>query len=184
MAQDRTDARFEVISPEDLEGNPFAMIGKQWMLISAGMKSSLNPMTASWGGLGVLWNRPVAYCFIRPSRHTFKVMDQNPVYSICFLPEEHREILNYCGSHSGRSVNKIAECRLDVIEDESGGCYYAQADVALICRRLYQQDLEPTRFLDSSIESNYRGTDYHRFYVGEVIKCLQKERKYVKVRKS
>ena len=34
--------------------NPFELISKQWMLISAGSANSWNTMTASWGGVGVI----------------------------------------------------------------------------------------------------------------------------------
>ena len=40
--------------------NVFEIIGKEWMLITAGTPERFNMMTASWGGLGYLWNKPVA----------------------------------------------------------------------------------------------------------------------------
>ncbi len=40
---------------ELLQDNTFKLIGKDWMLIAAGEPESFNIMTASWGGLGVLW---------------------------------------------------------------------------------------------------------------------------------
>ena len=46
--------------------NAFDLIGKGGMLVTAGNKEKLNTMTASWGGIGWLWNRPVAFVFIRP----------------------------------------------------------------------------------------------------------------------
>lgn len=48
--------------------NAFDLIGKKWMLVTAGTKDSFNTMTASWGGIGWLWNKPVAFVFIRPER--------------------------------------------------------------------------------------------------------------------
>ena len=38
--------------------NPFELIGKDWMLISAGTAEKWNTMTASWGGVGVMWGKP------------------------------------------------------------------------------------------------------------------------------
>ncbi|MCD7754362.1 MAG: flavin reductase family protein, partial [Clostridiales bacterium] len=43
------------IDVEQLNQNVFRAIGKQWMLVTAGDRESCNTMTASWGGLGVLW---------------------------------------------------------------------------------------------------------------------------------
>ena len=35
--------------------NPFDKISKQWMLITAGDRTKSNTMTASWGGVGIMW---------------------------------------------------------------------------------------------------------------------------------
>ena len=52
--------------------NPFEMIGGSWMLITAGTEDSFNSMTASWGGMGFLWNKNVVFTFIRPERYTYE----------------------------------------------------------------------------------------------------------------
>ena len=49
----------------------FHLIGKEWMLITSGTIDRFNTMTASWGGIGWLWNKPVAYIFVRPDRYTY-----------------------------------------------------------------------------------------------------------------
>ena len=46
---------FEKMDPKALDQNVFSLIGDQWMLITAGTEEKCNTMTASWGGLGVLW---------------------------------------------------------------------------------------------------------------------------------
>ena len=46
---------FGRIDPKELNQNVFSMIGEQWMLVTAGTAERCNTMTASWGGLGVLW---------------------------------------------------------------------------------------------------------------------------------
>ena len=61
---------FQSIPADSLSLNPFTSIGKDWMLITAGDAAQYNTMTASWGGLGFLWNKPVSYIFIRPQRYT------------------------------------------------------------------------------------------------------------------
>ena len=58
------------IKPEELTRNPFQMIGKDWLLITTKKGDKVNTMTASWGGIGWLWNKPVAFVFIRPERFT------------------------------------------------------------------------------------------------------------------
>ena len=87
--------------PFDLvEFNPFTKIGKEWALVTAGNKEKANTMTVSWGGVGVLWGKNVAFIFVRDSRYTKEFIDANEFFSITFLSGQYRDALNYCGSHS------------------------------------------------------------------------------------
>ena len=51
---------FSEIKPELLSDNCFKLIGTDWMLITAGRKGAFNTMTASWGGLGILWHKKLS----------------------------------------------------------------------------------------------------------------------------
>ena len=53
---------FQKADPKSLTLNPFSAVGDQWMLIAAGTPDRCNAMTASWGGLGVLWEIGRASC--------------------------------------------------------------------------------------------------------------------------
>ncbi len=64
------------IDPKDLKDNVFSLIGERWALITAGTRERCNTMTASWGGLGVLWNKPVATVYIRPQRYTYRFAEE------------------------------------------------------------------------------------------------------------
>ncbi len=164
---------FREASPEEISDNVFRLIGTGWMLITAGPPQAWNTMTASWGGLGILWNKPVSFCFIRPTRHTRQFMDRHDVYTLSFFGESHRSILQYCGAHSGRDVDKAKEAGLTPVGGE-GMTWFAEARLVLQCRKLYSQDLDPGRFLDPGIGGHYLGKDYHRQYIGEIRKVLRK----------
>ncbi len=161
------------MKPELLTDNPFKLIGKDWMLITAGSPESFNTMTASWGGLGVLWERKVAACFIRPTRYTYEFVERSPNFTLSFFEEHYRKALNFCGTRSGRDTDKIKGAGLTPV-NESGFVYFAEARLVLACRKLYFQDISPDRFLDPAINGLYPQKDYHRMYVGEIVKCLVK----------
>ena len=163
---------FVKVEPEEITDNVFEAIGTGWMLVTAGTRESYNTMTASWGTMGVLWNKRICICYVRPSRHTYEFMEKNELFSLSFFEEKHRDILNYCGSHSGRDVDKARETGLQPVEPVTGAVTFEQARMALICRKIYYQDLDPSHFLAEEIEDNYGGSDYHRFYIGEVETCL------------
>lgn len=167
---------FVKISAEDWSANPFSAIGKQWMLITAGDAEKSNPMTASWGGVGVLWNKPVAYLFIRPQRYTYGLAEAGQTFTACFLGEEHRAALNYCGTHSGREGNKAALCGLTPKAHESGAVYYEEAETVLVLQKLYVDTLKEEGFVNTGLLSNYKNGDFHRVYVCEIKEILQKSK--------
>ena len=166
---------FEKIDPKSLDQNVFSMIGDQWMLITAGTGEQCNTMTASWGGLGVLWGKPVATVYIRPQRYTLEFVEREDRFTLCFFGEEHRQALNLCGTKSGRDIDKVKECNFTV-ETEDGAPYFAEADLVLVCKKAYWQDMDPTHFLDGEIDGKwYPEKDYHRIFIGEIETVLKKK---------
>ncbi len=159
--------------PEQLTDNPFKLIGADWMLITAGTKQSFNTMTASWGGMGVLWQKQVTFCFVRPTRYTYEFMERSENFTLSFFEERYRKALNFCGSHSGRDTDKVKETGLTPA-GKDGFVYFDEARLVLACKKLYFQDFNPGHFLEQRIHDLYPAKDYHRMYVGEIISCLKK----------
>lgn len=165
--------KFMETEPNGLNENVFDMIGKEWMLITAGKESRFNTMTASWGGLGVLWNAPVSFAFVRPSRYTYEFMEKETYYTLSVLEPGNKKALQLCGSKSGRDTDKVAQAGLTPVFDVQAP-YFQEARLVLVCRKLYTQDLDPERFLDPAIMGNYKDGDFHRMYVGEIVKVLRR----------
>jgi flavin reductase (DIM6/NTAB) family NADH-FMN oxidoreductase RutF len=83
--KDESIMGFKEIKTTDLQFNPFSKIGNEWMLITAGDREKFNTMTASWGGVGVLWSENVVTTYIRPGRYTKEFIDANDTFTISFL---------------------------------------------------------------------------------------------------
>jgi len=147
--------------------NVFKLIGEDWMLVTSGNVNSFNTMTASWGGMGILWNKPVSYIFIRPTRHTYGFIEKNDTYTLSFFSEKYRKALTLCGTKSGRDIDKAKEAGITPEETENGTVYFKEARLVFECRKLYFHDIDPSHFLDGSIQKMY-DNDYHRMYVGEI----------------
>ena len=156
------------VNLEDLDQNVFKLIGTDWMLITAGSMESWNTMTASWGTLGILWGKTVCFCFVRDSRFTYEFMNEHNLFSLSFFDETHRDALDYCGSHSGRDVDKAKETGLNPFLLD-GALTFEQARLVLVCKKIYHQDIDPEKFLDPDIHSHYPEKDYHRMYIGEIL---------------
>lgn len=164
------------IKTTELQGNPFRMIGKDWMLITAGSEEKCNTMTASWGGMGTLWNKDVAFIFVRPQRYTKSFIDRESTFSLSFFTEDWRKELSYLGKASGRDEDKIAKAGLTVEFVENTPCF-REAAVTVVCRKMYRQSLSEECFIDKDVmNKNYPEKDWHDVYVGEILKILVEEK--------
>lgn len=155
----------------ELQANAAQLIGKQWMLITAGNENSFNCMTASWGGLGFLWNRPVAFLFVRPNRHTATFIEQEERLSLSFMPESYRQDLVYCGRNSGRDVDKMAHTSLRPLILPSGTPAFEDADLILDCRKMFKTTLAQADFIDwAEVSPAFYAEDnpLHTLYICEI----------------
>ncbi|MDE6260521.1 MAG: flavin reductase [Oscillospiraceae bacterium] len=164
---------FQNVDPKTLNLNPFAAIGDQWMLITAGTKERCNTMTASWGGLGVLWGAPMATAYIRPQRYTKQFVDENEYFTLSFFSEEYRPQLSLCGTKSGRDMDKVKECGFTVAEGAGGAPYFEQAELVLVCRKRMAMPMDADAMPANVKDKWYKG-DYHTMYWGEIVEALQK----------
>jgi len=164
---------WKAIDPKELQENPIALID-DWALLSAGTMQSWNTMTVSWGGVGMLWNQPVTFVFVRPTRHTFGFMENTSRHTLSFFDENWHEALNVAGTVSGRDHDKAAETGLEPIAVDPDAVSFTQARLVIVSRKLYIHDLDPKGFMDPSLEGLYPLKDYHRMYVGAIEKVLVK----------
>jgi flavin reductase (DIM6/NTAB) family NADH-FMN oxidoreductase RutF len=161
------------ITAEQISGNVINLIGKEWMLITAGTEAKFNMMTASWGGMGFLWGMPVSFCFVRPQRYTYEFMQKHTFYTLSFYDRNYRDALNLCGTKSGRDIDKVAATGLTPVTGNTGAVYFAEASLVIECRKLYTHHFEAQQFVDAEIPAKiYAADDYHRMYVGEIVRCL------------
>lgn len=145
---------------------------ERWFLLTAGENAPgrFNTMTVSWGGLGVMWNKPLAMVVVRPSRYTFEFMEKHTDFTLSVLPADFKDQLTLCGTRSGRAVDKIKATGLTPVNSSAVSAPgFDEAELILECRKMYYDDIEPSHFLATHIEANYNGRDYHRMYFAEIL---------------
>lgn len=163
------------ISVSELKDNMFDAIGKEWMLVTAGTPDKFNMMTASWGGTGILWGKPVAFIFIRPERYTYEFIEKGDTLTLSFLGEAHRDIHKICGSQSGRDIDKVAASGLKPYVTENGNIAYEQARLILECKKLYADFIDADNFVDKLLISRWYGEGhggFHKMYILEIQNVL------------
>lgn len=165
---------FQETNIKALQTSPIKMISDDWALLTAGTLDKFNTMTISWGGVGELWGKDVAFVFVRPQRYTYGFMEENDYFTLSFFGGDYKKELGICGSKSGRDTDKIALTGFKPIK-AGEGMTFEQAKTVFVCRKMAFQDIDPKGFLDPSIMDTYALKDYHRMYVGAIEKVLVAE---------
>ena len=166
---------FNEILPTEIKDNLFTAINDDWMLITAKKEDgSVNTMTASWGGFGILWGRPICFCVIRPQRYTLEFVEEAENLTLSFLKDGYKEALNLLGRKSGRDCDKIAESGLTVVEDgEIVG--FGEARMVISGKKIYTDIIKESGFIDKTIiDSKYPHRDYHKVFICEIEKVFIK----------
>lgn len=159
---------FEKKDVREIEKNVFRMISDEWMLVTAQKDGKVNTMTASWGGLGVLWGKEVATLYIRPQRYTKEFIDAGEMFTLSFFGGGHMKELGYLGKVSGRDEDKIKAVDFHV-EMVEGQPTFAESELVLVCRKLYEDKIKPEFFKEAEIDKKwYPDKDYHTMYIAEI----------------
>lgn len=165
---------FQPYPREVVEINPWVKIGDEWAAICAEKDGKANAMTASWGGVGVMWNKDVATVYIRESRYTKELIDGSDLFSICFFDNtpSNKATLKILGSISGRNEDKMAGCKLH-INHHKDVPFIDEASFVLVCKKLSKTEMTPDQFIDPEIKDTYyKDGDYHTMYIGEILEIL------------
>ena len=163
---------FQKVDFDQFEVNPFDKIGKDWMLVTAGNEEKANTMTASWGGMGVMWGKNVVFVFIRDSRFTKEFIDREGRFSLSFPSEEYRKEMKFLGTVSGRDEDKIKEAGVHVAYHDGVPCIDEGKEI-LLCRVMSETPITKDEFKDEKIDAAwYADQDYHKMYIAEITDIL------------
>jgi len=160
------------INVHDLRLKSLHVWDRQWFLLTCGdfAAGDFNTMTVAWGSFGTMWHKPFAQIVVRPVRHTFTFLERYPDFTLSAFPKQHKKALGILGTKSGRDGDKISETGLTPAASRvvASPCF-AEAELVVECRKIYWDDLEPSRFIVPAIEGEYPEKDYHRIYFGEIV---------------
>lgn len=159
---------YRQIAPDKIPGNIVKLLNDA-TLITSGTAGQMNVMTASWGGLGRFWEKPVTFCFLNPTRYSVQTMDKGDTYTISFYTEAYRDAVMYCGSVSGRNTDKIKGSGLTPITTPSGATAFAEAWMIFECKKIVAQPISPDAVVDKNMPDDWSKNGYHKMYIGEIL---------------
>lgn len=167
--------QFQPYPVDLLEFNPFTKIGNDWMLITAGDEKKANAMTASWGGLGVLWGKNVVFIFVREKRYTKEFIDNGATFSCTFFDKKYKNDLKYFGIVSGRQEDKFKTSGLN-LDYKDGIPYVDEGNFVMLCKKMAAIPVEEAHFIDPEIKQKWYSGDNegnpHTLYVGEILEIM------------
>ncbi len=169
------------ISVFDYAGDIMKRLPSGGVLLTAGADGFVNPMTIGWGTLGIEWGKPVFIAFVRENRYTREMLKKNPEFTVNVpVDDSCKQILGFCGTKSGRDVDKVKELSLTLEESQHISVPgIKELPLTLECRVIYEQkqDLEAIeaesrrKYYPQDVDSSFSGSnkDCHIAFYGEIV---------------
>jgi len=145
------------------------------LLVSQGKQWTPNAMAIGWCQIGYIWRKPVFTVLVRPSRYTYKLIEEVGEFTINIVPSQLKDLVQYCGTKSGRDHDKFREKSLTPIPSSKVRTpMIKECILHYECKVIYGNDLIPSELDASIISVLYPKGDFHHIYFGEILAC-QKE---------
>ncbi|HTP27522.1 MAG TPA: hypothetical protein VMK12_17950 [Anaeromyxobacteraceae bacterium] len=173
LKETQFDQLFERISPEEISDNVFTLVGKVFPVITAGKEDHYNSMTASGGGLGMLFRKPTTWCILQASRYTLEMIQKEQTYTMSYFPNEYKEQVLFLGSKSGRDSEKMKEVELTGVQTPAGNMSFKEARLIFECTLTELTTPNPNDFCtqeakDYINEAYKEASDYRKYVFGEI----------------
>jgi flavin reductase (DIM6/NTAB) family NADH-FMN oxidoreductase RutF len=138
--------------------------------------NGLNTMIIGWATFGIVWRKPIMMVAVRLSRHTFGIIEAAKDFTVTVPAGEMDKEIAFCGSKSGREVDKFKECNLETTGSrqvaspilKTPGRHYE-------CKIIYKSAMDPAHFDEGYDSSIYPLKDYHTLYFGKILACYETE---------
>lgn len=136
----------------------------------------VNTMTIGWGLGGIMWSKPMLMVAVRYSRYTYELIEKANDFTVS-VPKFNtmKEELMFCGTKSGRDYDKFKECNLTLMNvEESTIPIIKECDLHFVCRKVYQQSMEPSLIKSDNVANKYKDNNFHVMYYGEILNIYKK----------
>ena len=161
----------------DYDLNFFKEINDNFAILTAGDKTiGYNAMTVSWGGVGVLWNKMVAFLFVRHSRYTYDFIEKSDSVTLSFLSDKYKKEKALFGSKSGRDLDKFKETGLHAAYDpDYDGYYISESSYVFKGKKIHSMDIDYDKLPEDIKKKFYPNKDIHKMYIVEIKQYLVNE---------
>ena len=152
--------------------NPFVLEKEPAIALASNEKQS-NGLTIGWASFGTLWRKPCATVYVHAKRYSKHIFDDAKYFAICFMKDEHKNVIKYFGSVSGRDEDKFKNCGL-AINSNDVAPYFEESRLVVLCKIMGKSDFDANS-VDEGVFDWYSKEGVHTQYYGEIIKVLVNE---------
>lgn len=140
------------------------------LLVSSSATGTPNVMTIGWCAIGIMWGRPVVTIMVRPSRYTYKLIEEVPEFTVNVPPAQLAAAVKHCGTVSGAGHDKFQELNLDPLRSwEVAPPVIRQCAVHYECRVIHRCDMSAEALVADLRGKFYPEGNFHRYYFGEIV---------------
>lgn len=178
LKKERFSKNYNTVAPKDFDENIFELVGDDWTVITAGDQP--NSMVASWGGTGIMFNKPVTWCFLRANRYTLEKIRETGSYTMCYFPAEYKGDILKFGTASGRNTDKMAQTKLTSMPTPDGAPAYEEAKIIIECKLIAAPTVSKDEFYTEEGKEFLQGgydeaKDWHKLVFGEITNIYVKK---------
>lgn len=131
----------------------------------------INTMIIGWGGIMVIWGRPIFVVLVRDSRATYDLIEASEEFTVSIpISKSMIDEISICGTKSLREMDKFKECNFTPIKGRKIDTpIIAEADLHYECKVIYKQTLDQDVILPKVKSRYYNGGANHTVYYGEIL---------------
>jgi flavin reductase (DIM6/NTAB) family NADH-FMN oxidoreductase RutF len=149
---------------------------KKGAFLTVKANDALNTMTIGWAAFGFIWQKPVMMVAVRSSRHTFGIIEKAQDFTVTLPSDDMGKVIAFCGSKSGRDVDKFKMCKLEIAEGQNVASPIVKvAGIHFECKIVFKSAMDPVHLDKNYDEAFYPQKDYHTLYFGEILSCYETE---------
>ncbi|HID08385.1 MAG TPA: flavin reductase family protein [Armatimonadetes bacterium] len=146
------------------------------LLVSNAPDGKPNVMAIGWGTVGQIWGKPIFIVMVRPSRYTHGCIEASNEFTVNVPPQAMKDVVNYCGTVSGRERDKFAEADITPAPGKRVSVpIISECIVHYECRVVHKNEIIPAALSDDIISTAYPQGDCHTVYFGEIITAYADE---------
>lgn len=139
--------------------------------ITTKVDDKVNTMTIAWGGINFVWHEKVFVAYVRYSRDTYEMLKKTEEFTINVpLKKDLKKELAFCGTKSGRDVDKIKECNFTLHKGRTIDTpIISECEMHYECKVIYKQAMEPGNLKKDILQKYYSNNNFHVIFYGEIV---------------